>query len=620
MSETCPVDEEFDPKVASLEHSRLCEGLTMAEVEHVAARVSEIRCTAGEVACRMGDPGDRVYIIARGRLKVTVPVRGEQERLLTYLGRGDYFGEVALLTGGKQAATVTAILDSDLLVLERDSFFQLFEEHPQIAKNLIYTLGFRFSQTLVGKRRMTSPKVLGVFTTGRRETELLNTVVSELVQQDERIILLTDRNTEHESAPCSREPLGLEPGHGVQTQSITSRLHELGKKNQRIILDLPLGVQIDRCRCLFNQCDELLWLVSADHEDVCRQVFVELTQQEPALGVQSCVVRVLADGAQVAPPPHEAWSTAESHIVAEFGSGPELRSKREKHGVDRIVRHLKGVSIGLALGGGGARGLAHLGVLRAFDKAGISFDLMAGTSSGAMMGIGYASGYEPDFALENFARTLSPSRLFRLIPGGGRWYLQLNYRRGAWDRMLRPYLYDWRLEQFQLPFFPVAVDLVTGSQVVRRSGDAIYALLESINLPVVSAPIRRRGMALVDGGVLNNLPADVLTKEGADFVVGVNVTAKLPQEFAGNRPDTPESNMKRAGVVETIFRVMEMQAHELNTIRARGVDLLIEPDTSAFNFADFRRADELAAVGEAAAEEAIPRLKQLISELESGNS
>ena len=102
--------------------------------------------------------------------------------------------------------------------------------------------------------------------------------------------------------------------------------------------------------------------------------------------------------------------------------------------------------------------------------------------------------------------------------------------------MLRKYLHDWQLEQLSIPFRAITVDLVQARTVVRQEGDAVRAILESINLPVVSRPILRDGMALVDGGVLNNLPADVLAENGDDFVVGVDVSSHVCSEFAGNHP------------------------------------------------------------------------------------
>ena len=105
--------------------------------------------------------------------------------------------------------------------------------------------------------------------------------------------------------------------------------------------------------------------------------------------------------------------------------------------------------------------------------------------------------------------------------------------------MLRKYLKDLRLEQLAVPMHAVTVDLIQGETVVRDNGSAVHAILESINLPVLSKPINRPGQALVDGGLINNIPADVLVSRGCNFVIAVSVTARLESEFARNRPDTP---------------------------------------------------------------------------------
>jgi predicted acylesterase/phospholipase RssA len=265
----------------------------------------------------------------------------------------------------------------------------------------------------------------------------------------------------------------------------------------------------------------------------------------------------------------------------------------------------------LALGGGAARGLAHLGALKALDREGIHFDLVAGTSSGALMGMAYCGGWRPDVALEELQRVLTPAKLFRAVPGGLRWYLWSNYRRSAWETMLRPYLGETRLEQLQVPLSVLAIDLIQGVQVVRDRGDAINALMEGINLPYLSRPIMRDGMALVDGGVLNNLPADVLPERGADFVVGIDVVAKLPPDFGGL------GGSKQPRILETLLRVTEVQAFGTAALRGNSIDLLITPDTSAYEFADFSRAKELAELGEKAALDVLPQLKQLLAELEA---
>ena len=220
---------------------------------------------------------------------------------------------------------------------------------------------------------------------------------------------------------------------------------------------------------------------------------------------------------------------------------------------------------------------------------------MSGTSVGAMVGILYSAGMSPEQAIENFLHDLKPSRLFRFLPKWPNWYLVAQYRRRAWDGLLRRYLHDWRLEQLLIPFNAIAVDLVQVGTVVRSQGDAVHAILESINLPIVSKPILSDGMALVDGGVLNNLPADVLAESGVDFVVGVDVSSHVRPEFAGNRPDMPTAKMKNAGVLDTLFRIFESQAHHLGKFRNQAVDFWIRPDVSGFGLAEFHRTAEIAA-------------------------
>ena len=174
---------------------------------------------------------------------------------------------------------------------------------------------------------------------------------------------------------------------------------------------------------------------------------------------------------------------------------------------------------------------------------------------------------------------------------------------------------DWSNCRYR--FNAVTVDLVQVRTVVRRQGDAVHAILESINLPVVSKPILRDGMALVDGGVLNNLPADVLAESGVDFVVGVDVSSHVRPEFAGNRPDMPTGKMRDASALDTLFRIFESQAHDIGKMRNRAVDFWIKPDISGFGLAEFHRTAEIAAVGEAAAHDTIAELKQRLVKLES---
>ncbi len=152
--------------------------------------------------------------------------------------------------------------------------------------------------------------------------------------------------------------------------------------------------------------------------------------------------------------------------------------------------------------------------------------------------------------------------------------------------------------------------------MVRQGGDAVHGILESINLPVLSTPIHRPGRALIDGGLINNIPADVLVSKGCNFVIAVSVSAKLENEFARNRPDTPLSRMRRASTIQTVLRSLLVQSTSVNAIGVEPADVVIEPDVTGFELTEFTRTDELAAIGEQTTKDAIPEIKRLLNRLD----
>jgi predicted acylesterase/phospholipase RssA len=260
--------------------------------------------------------------------------------------------------------------------------------------------------------------------------------------------------------------------------------------------------------------------------------------------------------------------------------------------------------------------MSHLGVLKALEQSGIVIDMLAGTSAGAMTGVIYASGLDCDHSAASFAADLRPSWLFRRLPHGDHWYLLYKYRRRHFDPMLRAYLRDARLEQLAVPCLTVTVDLVGGKSVVRDRGDATHAVLESINLPVLSVPIVHDGQALIDGGLVNNIPADVLVSMGCNFVIAVSVTAKMEAQFCDIRADRPMSQGRKPGMVQTLLRSLLVQNHSLNDFGVRPADVVIEPDVTGFDLTAFTRARELAAIGEAAALTQVPKIRQLLTRLD----
>jgi len=273
--------------------------------------------------------------------------------------------------------------------------------------------------------------------------------------------------------------------------------------------------------------------------------------------------------------------------------------------------------IGLALGGGGARGLAHIGVLKILEREGISVEWLAGTSMGGVIAAGYAAGLGPD-DLEKEA--LHMGRWRNLLPLVDRSRPGLGLLKGARVRQyFSQHLRDKTFADLRIPLSLVAVDLVTGEEVALDKGEVAEAVRATVALPGVLAPVRMGERLLVDGGLLNNVPADVVRRMGAAVVIAVDVSARLnaiPALLGAERRGVRSVHLPF--IVEALQRsvgIMEgwIVSRRLSDARP---DLVIRPETHncKTSLLSFHRAAEIIAAGEEAAEIALPRIRRAISE------
>lgn len=603
---------ELDRIEAWLRAVPFCEGLNAEQLTAIAAQMHVRPFVAGETLGSAGDAVTEFWILAEGELDSFLTDARGRESLVGKIRSGETVGEIVILEKSPtRPMRFTASTHGTLLVATASALLEWVDSYPQLMRNLFQTLSARFRHVVgAASRRIPSPR-LGIVAPSLRGRLLAGRLAARLQAAGERLLVWAEQPTALRSAGSWPEALPIQE-LGPQDEPLLQPPSQ--NVDRRIVVWLPGSdgrLNLERLR----GCDEVLWLLEPRDGAVLSQDL----RREPAMSVelaQKLRIVWLLDAATPVAPLSSNGELEKADLKVPVESTGGSLNRLERQGLDRLVRALRGISVGIALAGGGAKGMAHFGVLRALEEAGLSFDVMSGTSAGAMAGILYASGMAPEQAVECFQRDLTPSRLFRYLPKWPNWYLVSQYRRRAWDGMLRKYLHDWRLEQLLIPCHSVTVDLVQVRPVVRQQGDAVHAILESINLPIVSKPILRDGMVLIDGGVLNNLPADVLSDSGVDFVVGVDVSRRIRHEFAGNRPDMPTGKMKNASALDTLFRIFESQAHNIGKLRNRAVDFWITPDTSEFGLAEFHRTSEIAAAGEAAVQNELAELKQHLVNLE----
>ena len=173
------------------------------------------------------------------------------------------------------------------------------------------------------------------------------------------------------------------------------------------------------------------------------------------------------------------------------------------------------------------------------------------------------------------------------------------------------------MEQLMLPTFTISVDLVEGEPLVCGTGDATVNILQSINLPPLALPIIQTDQAFVDGGLLNNVPADVLVAKGCNFVIASTVTAKLEKDFAGLRSQDSSLRAETVSSIKVIMRQHMIQGRKMNAVGIQPADFVIAPDVTSFDLSEFARADEMARIGEATTKATVGNLRKMLNKLDS---
>jgi len=261
--------------------------------------------------------------------------------------------------------------------------------------------------------------------------------------------------------------------------------------------------------------------------------------------------------------------------------------------------------VGLALSGGGARGLAHIGVLKVLAREGIPVDLLAGTSMGGVIAAAYAAGMSP---AEIESEALATTR-WRNLAGLVDRSLP---RRGMFsgNRLLayfERHLGGRTFADLLTPLALVAVDLNTGQEVILQEGPVALAVRATVALPGLLAPVEVDGRRLADGGLLNNLPVDVVRQMGADIVIAVDVSARHGEVWRSHSRWAPDAIVETVQVLGESLSVMACAINEQKLRQARP-EVLIRPAVPAgINaVAGYQRAKEVIGAGERAAETALP--------------
>jgi NTE family protein len=600
----------------------------------------------GEYICREGEEGSTFHIILDGELEVFVG-QDDSARVVSILKKGDFFGEMVLLQGGRRTASVIVTRRAHLVTLDRASFNSLFMKNPKALEYFTRVLCKRIADANKGGVVRESTMAISISASGaglRGKSMLAKALAAVLFDITGSQVLVLRISSD---SGGRGEVL---PGRGAG-----EALDQAVKYSAEGVFTLDMAVRSGEDPNYYAECgSDLVSRFTERFPFIIFDVNAEPRGLAGAIDLFSDVHIEIGDKAQLPVPGPSEKKMKRFRVVNRFNfsSGPVpichcepfvlprdswlsadgatdliRKSPRSILGlpVHRLARKILGATVGVALGGGAAFGIAHLGVLRTLERHGIPIDLIAGCSQGSIIGVGYAAGVPTERMIE-IALQLGRWRnsLLAVDPTLTRPGLLLGNR---FVKIFEPHLRDVRtFADLRMPCMAVATNIESGERVPIGSGLLTTAFRASAAVPMVFAPVKVGDQVLVDGGVSDPVPAEVVNAMGADLCIAVNVVPppKLGVENAISRAVRMVNRVNPISYLngetgmppmfDIIMNSMQVLQHELGNFKAISADVLIKPDLSDFTWIEYYRSNELIRRGEEAAERAVPAIKRALNQ------
>ena len=574
--------------------------LDATEIYALEAEIERVDLRRGDVVVHQGDPADCMYLVVYGRLSATVRDDDGVERDVDELGRGDLIGERSLITGDCRSATVFAVRDSALARISPAVLHNLQQRHPDVMTRIARAAILRVQRRAAhpGARHAADATSVAVVAAGQAEpgaalAELVGRLAEALGRFGRTLLLSSDRLDEMLGTPGIAQVGAGQPADALlsgwlsrQEQSYATILY---------VADATATPWTERC---LSRADRVVLVVEGARAPQAGPLDELVAQRsDPA---ESELVLVQPDEIHQ-PRGTGAWLArypVEAHHHVRLGHPAD---------VHRLARRLSGRSLGLVLGGGGARGFSHTGVFRALDEAGVRADLVGGTSMGAVLSAAYAVGLDYAAQMALARRLASPLKLFDpTVPAVS------FFASGKVTGVLQELFGDTQLEDLWTPCFCVSTNLTHAVPMVHRRGPLWQAVRASLAIPGIFSPILYEGDLLVDGCVLNNVPIDVMQRLNLNGpIVAVNVFPDLDMirnyRFGPSVSGVetllhglvPLRRKESAApfIFESLLRVLALNdVHQAKTKRSLA-DLYIRPPVEQFNILDFGAYARIAQIG-----------------------
>lgn len=482
-----------------------------------------VEVAGGQTLMQQGEPGDSMYISVSGRLRAYVRQDDGSQRMVREMARGQVIGEMSLFTNEPRSATVVAIRDSVLVRLDKEQFDALLGSSAQVSVALTRQIIQRLT-TEHQPAAYAAPVTIGLLpiSEGVDLPDFARRLAAQLARHGS--VKLVDAGVVEAALMQAGETPTDDPAEMSRRTALLLDEMEAAHDFVLLIGDAAPTAWTQRCS---RHCDELLLLADAEQPPRLHATELECLMRRPPRTEAAEILVLLHKLDTPCPSGTAAW-LARRPLADHFHVRPALDAD-----MARLARLQSRTAVGLVLAGGGARGFAHLGILRALQERGIEVDCVGGTSMGSVMAVLVASG-RPIARLSEVARqafAVNPTGDFNLLPlvsliKGRR---LRGILRGAIDALLGG---DADIEDLWKNYFCIATNYSQAREEVLVAGNLQQAVLASIAIPGALPPVVRDGDLLCDGGTFNNFPVDVMrSRRGIGTVIGADLNFRKPRRI-----------------------------------------------------------------------------------------
>jgi NTE family protein/lysophospholipid hydrolase len=570
--------------------------LDEASLRSIENKLEWVELRPGEPLFQQDAPSDCMYFVVSGRL-IGVRETGKGRRVVAEIGRGESIGEMGFFTGEPRSLAIYARRTSHLVRFMKPVFDRISNDHPRAMLYITELLIKRLRRAAGYVRETFERSNIVVLPLGKdvRTTEFTERLVESLRLHGNALYVSAARLDAFIGVPgfaqtSADSPLDL---------AIDAGLDERESGFRYAIYECDAGDTAWTRRCV-ERADRILLVGNAGDNPAVSATEQKLLGAPADLAAARRTLVLLHPQTTVMPTGTRHWLAPRK-----LEGHHHLRWDREAD-FARLARFLTGNAVGTVLGGGGARGFAHLGVIRALREAGIPIDLIGGTSMGALIAAQPALGWDDSTMLEMNRRSFVDKKPVTLRDYTLPVYALINCAR--LDRNLIAPYGDIRIEDLWTGFFCVSSNLTRAEAKVHREGPVWKAIRASLALPGVFEPVVEGTELLVDGGVLNNLPGDVMRSLGGGWVIAVDVSLDRDLEMREAALPSPWKVLRNwfnpfgkpinlPNIVDLMMRTTLLASVQKTESVKKLVDLYIQPPVGRFGLMQFDSFDAIAEAG-----------------------